>query len=488
MNSRRRPPSDDPFESLARDARAHSQGVHPDVAALGDTDFALRGAPRAITEQQAPTEILALVQAGLAAEPERADLWVMRFEMLRSLGLREEFAAALRDAWNHPRISRALDWVMLATLWQELAPDSAPPEGVTLPAPRLPAHPTATAAAPPAEATAQTRRFADRAQTLAGRELAVMAKAYAALRARPGFFADYWRQVAPLLRRPTPLQPAPALSGPGLRIHLKREDGRAITPEHENAAAQCYVALSLGKSRVITGNDVADHSLALAAVARAFKLGCTVVLGRTERDAAAALASRLRALGATIAEMPPGTTSDDPREGALLHWRADLAHAHLALSPGTGPSPYPLLRANFQALLGHETLQQARALDAPRPLTLIAAVQGEADSIGFMLPCLEKPDIELFYAEPEPGGPGAWRPNRRLRNYNGALREHAWLRALGRIQHLGIPDLQAQRGREALATAERITAGLEDGRAVALARMLAGRAAQPRDCIVLIGG
>lgn len=491
MSSRQRPPSDDPFGSLTKDARAQSQGVHPDVAALGDTDFVMRGAKPAVTVEQAPTEILALVQAGLAAEPERADLWSMRFEMLRALGLREEFAAALRDAWSHPRISRALDWVALSGLWHELAAGAPPPEGVKLPLPRIGGE-----AAPPSlqlmpEATPQNRRFADLAQTLAGRELTVLGKAYAALRARPGFFEDYWRKVAPLLRRPTPLQLSPGLSGQvggAARVYLKREDGRPITPEHENAAAHCYVALSLGKTGVITGNDVPDNSLALASVARAFKLRCTIVVRRGESLGKASFTARLRQLGADVEDTPADTQSEDPREGALRRWRADPVHLHLALSPGTGPAPYPLLRANFQALLGHETLKQARLAGDGRPLSFVAAVQAEADSIGFMLPLLGDRTAELFYAEPEPGGIRAWRSNRRLQSYNGALREHVWLRDLDRIQHFSIADTQAHFGREQIAASDRIAVGLEDGRAIALTLLLAQRAAQKRDYIVLIGG
>lgn len=499
MNSRR--PSDDPFGDLARDAAAHAQGLDPGVAALGDTDHAIRRAPQAITEQTASSEILTLVEVTLAAEPERADLWMMRFDIQKALGLRDEFAAGLREAWAHPRLSRKLDWVALATQWHQLAPDLPPPEGVSLPAPNR--GPAAGPASAPAvtelalqmapETVPQNRRFADLAQTLAGRELAVLGKAYAALRARPGFFEDYWRKVAPLLRRPTALQFSSGLSalgGGAARIFLKREDRRPVTPEHENAAAHCYVALSLGKTAVVSGSDVAEHALALAGMARLFKLRCLIVL-RSGGDAAAraALAAQLRQLGAEIRDMPPEAASDDPREGALRLWRADLSNLFLALSPGTGPNPYPTLLANFRALLGHETARQLRDVADGRPQTLVAAVQSEADSIGFMLAHLADRAVELFYAEPEPGGPKAWRSSRRLRNYNGALREHVWLRDLGRIQHVAISDDQGHTGRQQLASSDSVAVGLEDGRAVSLALLLTRRASsQKRDYIVLVGG
>ena len=42
---------------------------------------------------------------------------------------------------------------------------------------------------------------------------------------------------------------------------------------------------------------------------------------------------------------------DDPREGALRLWQESMGKAHLALSIGAGPAPYPSMVSDFQSLL-----------------------------------------------------------------------------------------------------------------------------------------
>jgi tryptophan synthase beta chain len=182
-----------------------------------------------------------------------------------------------------------------------------------------------------------------------------------------------------------------------------------------------------------------------------------------------------------------GMITSDPREGALRLWQKSLGHAYLALSLGTGPSPYPAMVNNFQALLGRETELQLRAMAANgRPRTMIAAVQSEADSIGFMLPQLSRDQVELMYAEPDPGGIAWWRPSNRLRFYNGAIREHAWLRGLGRIEHVAIPESQSWDAQRQLAALEKVAVSLEDARAIALTKLMIQRDPNPRDFVVLV--
>lgn len=479
---------DDPWAKLARANRAAMTGERPENAELGDTGRWLV-APDSAQENTGPsTEILQLVTASLEAAPERADLWMMRFEVQKTLGLKQEFATALAAGWRNPRLSRELNWTLIRAMWEELTHGEPVPEGIRLPEPPTSAPRSVTA--PSAGAAGRSRRFSDLAVQIAGRELAVLAKAYAALQARPGFLEECARRVAPMLKRPTPLQIAEQLTrmagGQG-RILLKREDLRTVTPEEENATAQAFVAGKLGRATVITGNDVDAHSLALARVAGGFQLRCIVVVRPDDFDKKPQLMVHLREAGAQVEAMNgAGMLGNDPREAALRLWQRSIGSAHLALSLGTGPSPYPSMISNFQSLLGRETELQLRSFGNERPRTLVAAVQSEADSIGFMLPQLGRADIELVYAEPDPGGIASWRPSARLRAYNGAIREHAWLRATGRIQHIAIPDPQARAAQHQVLAADKINVSLEDARAVALAQLLAQRDPGPRDFVVLV--
>ncbi|HUR41867.1 MAG TPA: pyridoxal-phosphate dependent enzyme [Verrucomicrobiae bacterium] len=440
------------------------------------------------------TEILELVTRSLAAEPERADLWMMRFEVQKTLGLKRQFADALVRGWRHPRVARQLDWGLVRSMWNELAPGEPVPEGITLP--------TATASSSPLAAPSATpglpvtppdrrrdRRFADMANRLARRELGALARAYAALQARPGFAEEFARRIAPMLRRPTPLQLAEQLTrlsgNVHVRIFLKREDLRSVSPEMENAAAQCCIAAMLGRLTVIGANDVDAHALALAEVAPTFSLKCVIVVRPGDLVGKPDLIDRLRGFGARIEATTEGIGTD-PRPAAVRLWQKSMGHAHLALSLGTGPSPYPAMVANFQSVLGRETELQMRAVADGRSRTMVAAVDSEADSIGFMLPQLARKDIELTYAEPAPGGIASWRPSTRLGAYNGGIREHAWLRGLGRTEYVAVPDAQATAARGHVERVESLKVSLEDARAVALALRLAPRDREPRDYVVLV--
>ena len=488
-------PIDDPWERIARANR----GEDMVNLIVGDTGQHLRRERTEALQIEGPgpsTEILQLVNDSLVAEPDRADLWMMRFEVQKTLGMKREFANALVLGWRHPRLNRQLDWGTIRAMWEELAPGEPVPEDIRLPDPTAPTGPLAGGSAPiaaiTAPGTARDRRFADVANRIASRELAVLAKAYTALHARPGFLEDFARKVAPLLRRPTPLQLAETLTrmsgNAQARIFFKREDQRTVRPEQENATAQCYVAASMGRPTVITGNDVDEHALALAEIAPRFSLKCIIVVRPSDLQQKPALIEQLRKRGAQIEAMVEGVAiGSDPREGAVRLWLKSMGFAHLVLSLGTGPNPYPAMANNFQSLLGRETELQLRALSADgRPRTLVAAVQSEADSIGFMLPQLGKQDVELMYAEPDPGGIASWRPSARLRAYNGAIREHAWLRGLNRIEHVTIPDAQARAAQHQVERAEHITVSLEDARAVALVSLLTQRDRTQRDYVVLV--
>ncbi|MGH8482370.1 MAG: pyridoxal-phosphate dependent enzyme [Nevskiaceae bacterium] len=484
------PDSDDPWERLARNARAAQTGANPFDEEIGDTSGLVSGQQESghATGTFQKEEMLTLVEGSLAAAPDRGDLWMMRFEVQRALGMKQEFLAGLVQAWKRPAVFRQLDWPLLRSMWHEVAPDEPLPEVMRLPESTAGARPVAMPTPP---GTARIRRFADVALKIAGRELAVLGKAYAALSARPGFFEDFARKVMPLVKRPTPLQLAANLSrafGEHVRIYLKREDQRAMTAELDHAAAQCYIAGMLGRTHVVTANDVDAHALAVAEMAPHFRLKATVVVRADDLHDKPGLVEELRARGAQVEAMPQsGMLSNDPREGAVRLWQKSAGATHLVLSLGTAPPPYPAMASAFQSLLGHETELQFRAqAGGERPRTMVAAVASEADSLGFVLPQLGRREIELVYAEPEPGGIASWRASMRLRAYNGAIREHTLLFGTGRVEHVTIPDATAQTARERLRSDESLDISLEDARAVALTQLLAQRDRSPRDFVVLV--
>ena len=160
---------------------------------------------------------------------------------------------------------------------------------------------------------------------------------------------------------------------------------------------------------------------------------------------------------------------------------------HLALSFGIGPNPYPRMINDFQMLLGYETeLQLSAKAGKDRHRTLVASVNSEADSIGFMLLYLKRPEVDLYYSEPEPSSRAGWGHIARLRAYHGARREHAWLRATERITHVEITNAKAREAQEQVKSLEDVTVGLEDARAIALASQIVRTGAWDRDIVILV--
>jgi tryptophan synthase beta subunit len=452
-------------------------------------------------KQSHSTEFLQLLNDSLRFAPERGDIWMMRFDAMRALGYRKDFAEALAQALANATVRPQLDLAALRGMWGEIAPGESFPGDP----PRSAAPPPATGAraapAPAASAATSTgshgavrvRRFNDIAVKVAGPELAALARDYNAIAIKPNFLEDFSRKTAQLLKRPTPLEYSDFVSraagGGGLRVYLKREDRRGVPVEKEHAAAQCYIGAQLGRTAVVTGNDVDAHALAVAEVAPFFKMKCTIVVRPGDLQEKPELVGKLKSLGAQVVPMAAeGMLGTDPREGAARIWQKASQDMHLALSLGMAPAPYTAMANNFQALLGRETDAQytTTASFLNRPRTMVAAVGSEADSIGFVLPFLNRREVRVAYAEPEPGGRAAWRPSNRLKAYNGQVREHSWLRGVGRIQHVPVPDAEAERARERLAR-EGYKVGLEDARAVALTILLGQGDPTPRDFVVLMG-
>jgi tryptophan synthase beta subunit len=213
-----------------------------------------------------------------------------------------------------------------------------------------------------------------------------------------------------------------------------------------------------------------------------------VVVRPEDVEARPELMAQLRARDVQVEPMSDaGMLGSDPREGAVRLWQKSGGGTHLVLSLGTAPAPYPAMASAFRALLGHETLLQLRAqAGTERPRTWVAALSSEADSLGFMLPLLGRKEVELVYAEPEPGGVASWRASQRLRAYNGAIREHTLLYGTGRIEHVALGDATAASLRERLARDEGIAISHEDARALALTQLLTQRDRNPRDFVVLV--
>lgn len=408
----------------------------------------------------------ALLVQLLERQPERVDLWQMRFDVCHAQQMVEGFAIAVCDARERSSVSAQLDWAAIERQWQALSPGQ--------PLPRV--RPGVI------ELRSHAERFHDCAPDVAGQALAVLGREYQALRQQPDFHARFLQALSRPLQRGTPLVPAAHLlkgCGSGVRLFLKREDRRRVAPEFENALAQAWVARALGKQSLVAANEHPAHALALAAVSARLRMPCTLFLSREDFLHQVDLVVQLQARGVDLQIVP----EDDPRSAALSHWVARHRDAHLVLL-GAGPDPYPDIIGDFQSLLARETAEQYTALVSQPPprRSLIAGMESRADALGFLLdPQPQLARVCVTPALPTPPQAGRWSGAYRARR-----REHATLRASGQVTYLAVEDEAMCEAQAQLKAAEGIDLAAEEARPLALALHRARTATAPQDFIVLI--
>ena len=227
----------------------------------------------------------------------------------------------------------------------------------------------------------------------------------------PGFKEELDLLLKDFAGRPTPLMEAGNASRTlgGARIFVKLE-GLAHTGAHKinNALGQALLARRLGKRRVIAETGAGQHGVAAAAACAKLGLHCRVYMGETDMRRQKPNVFWMELLGAEVVPVKAGAagggaTLKDAINEAMRDWSASFETTHYLLGSALGPSPYPDMVREFQAVIGREVESEirARALD---PEALVACVGGGSNAIGFFSPFLERPAPRLIGAEA--GGKG----------------------------------------------------------------------------------
>lgn len=430
------------------------------------------------TAEELAGDIAALLWQTIERQPTRMDLWLMLFDVCRVQGNRELFRRAAKDARNQKITNEAMDWGAVGALWSAFNSENEPLDIVEeAPAPAV----AATVQAP----RQQQRRLGDLALGAGNAPLARLAERYQEMRREPGFHDRLFAAIAPVLQRPSPLLRMPlATTGEQARVFLKREEARHTMPEFENAVMQAYIARQLQKGSLLCSNEFRQHSVAVAQVAAAQQMPCTIFVTRQDLKDDLALLTDLTSHGAHIEV----TEEEDCRKAALQHWASVEETTHFIHSLGAGPHPYALLVNDFQSLLGRETLMQYRQRpDARQAIpTLVAATQSRADSIGFMLPFLRQTAVNLVLVEPVAGSSETAAREAWSGSYRERRREQAWIKGTGRVSY---PEVSAAEGASAqlmLRASLPLAIALDDARATAHAMRIAPDL-MGQDIIVLLG-
>ncbi|AHC13640.1 tryptophan synthase subunit beta [Salinispira pacifica] len=226
------------------------------------------------------------------------------------------------------------------------------------------------------------------------------------------FLEEISRLQKEFIGRPTPLLYAENSSRElgGAQIFIKQE-GLAATGAHKinNALGQALLAKRMGKTRIIAETGAGQHGVATAAVCAKLGLPCRVYMGEVDIARQRPNVFSMEMYGAEVVPVKTGSrTLKDAVNEALRDWAGSFDETHYLIGSALGPSPFPDMVREFQAVIGREVRQQAERQIIPRGLhleALIACVGGGSNAMGFFAPFIEEEHPRLIGVEA--GGRGA---------------------------------------------------------------------------------
>jgi len=345
-------------------------------------------------------------------------------------------------------------------------------------------------------------------------------KLYLELSQDPQFQAEFDRDLAHYVGRPSPLYLAERLTAKlgGAQIYLKREDlNHTGAHKVNNTIGQALLAKHMGKPRVIAETGAGQHGVATATVAARLGLKCQVYMGAEDVKRQALNVYRMKLLGAEVIPVTSGSkTLKDAMNEAMRDWVTNIDDTFYIIGTVAGPHPYPQLVRDFQCVIGREAREQCLAQAGRLPDALVACVGGGSNAIGLFHPFLNDESVKMYgveagghgiatgeHAAPlSAGQPGVLHGNRTYLmsdaagqiiethsvsaglDYPGVGPEHSWLKDIGRVDYVDATDDEALAAFRELTRVEGIMPALESSHAVAYAMKLAARM-RPDEIIVV---
>ena len=349
-------------------------------------------------------------------------------------------------------------------------------------------------------------------------------EAYERLSRDPVFQADFDRDLAHYVGRPSPLYHAERWSEKvgGAQIWLKREDlNHTGAHKVNNTIGQALLAKHLGKPRVIAETGAGQHGVATATVAARLGLECQVYMGAEDVERQKLNVYRMKLLGAEVIPVTSGSrTLKDALNEAMRDWVTNVDHTFYIIGTVAGPHPYPMLVRDFQSIIGREAREQCLKMNNRLPDALVACVGGGSNAIGLFHPFLNDDSVSMYGVEAAGDGietgrhsaplaagrPGVLHGNRTYLmenddgqiidthsisaglDYPGVGPEHAWLKDIGRVNYVGATDEEALTAFRTLTQVEGIMPALESAHAVAYAMKLAATMSPEQIIVVNLSG
>ena len=361
------------------------------------------------------------------------------------------------------------------------------------------------------------------AETLMG-PLDELEQAFRSSWASPDFRAQFDRDLAHYVGRPSPLYLAERLSRElgGAQIYFKREDlNHTGAHKVNNTIGQALLASQMGKTRIIAEPGAGQHGVASATVAARLGLECVVYMGAEDIARQAPNVYRMKLLGAEVVPVTSGTrTLKDALNEALRDWVTNVDDTFYIIGTVAGPAPYPEMVREFQTVIGREARAQCLEMTGRLPDALIACVGGGSNAIGLFHPFIADKDVRMVGVEAAGDGlnttrhaaslcagrPGVLHGNRTylLQDDNGQVSgthsvsagldypgvgpEHAWLKDCHRAEYVGIDDKEALAAFHRVTRTEGIIPALESSHALAQAIKMAPTMSSDQILLVNLSG
>ncbi|MCC4261066.1 tryptophan synthase subunit beta [Pseudomonas aestusnigri] len=349
-------------------------------------------------------------------------------------------------------------------------------------------------------------------------------RVYRKLSADPEFQAEFDRDLAHYVGRPSPLYFAEHLTDKvgGAKIYLKREDlNHTGAHKVNNTIGQALLAKFMGKPRVIAETGAGQHGVATATVAARLGLKCQVYMGAEDVRRQALNVYRMKLLGAEVIPVTSGSrTLKDAMNEAMRDWVTNIDDTFYIIGTVAGPHPYPELVRDFQCVIGREARQQCLEQAGRLPDALVACVGGGSNAIGLFHPFLNDESVRMYgveagglgietgeHAAPlSAGKPGVLHGNRTYLmsdeagqiiethsvsaglDYPGVGPEHSWLKDIGRVDYVDATDDEALHAFRELTRVEGIMPALESSHAVAYGMKLAARMSPDQIVVINLSG
>ncbi|CAA6815297.1 MAG: Tryptophan synthase beta chain (EC [uncultured Thiotrichaceae bacterium] len=348
--------------------------------------------------------------------------------------------------------------------------------------------------------------------------------AYESLKNDPGFQAEFDKDLAHYVGRPSPLYHAERWSRElgGAQIYLKREDlNHTGAHKINNTIGQALLAKHMGKKRIIAETGAGQHGVASATIAARLGLECIVYMGELDVARQAPNVYRMKLLGAEVRPVSSGSkTLKDALNEAMRDWVTYVDETFYIIGTVAGPHPYPMMVRDFQSVIGREAREQCLTQTGRLPDALVACVGGGSNAIGLFHPFLADTDVKIYGVEAAGDGvktgrhaaplcagePGVLHGNRTYimddsdgqiiethsvsagLDYPGVGPEHSWLKDIGRANYVSVTDDEAMEGFHGLTRIEGIIPALESSHALAYVMKLAPTMSPDQNIVVNLSG